>query len=446
MMLKYEYLLIGSAAAWVKEAVALRHPTQAGVKVDTYWNNRVTPLPPGIHLAVRATEGAAAVVRIQRPAHADLCLASVCELAEGREMGSALLNGAAQAGLPILQPVTTTGLQPDVRIRFYEEGYEQEELRLIFKQGLAFFALNDQQEMVFLHSEPQAVYLAIETTQNALPSKLVRALEKVNALPAITPADHGQQLVRMQPWWRHGKPLPNLPAKQQIPQLHQLEVESKLAVQAEFSQMSWRLVEWLQQGGLAGFTLYDGDASVRHTHSYIRYLKGKSKLILQGASYRFAQKDRATDRPLSLSKGPVSEPIGELVEPAVFVRFEEKPAFRSITTLETACAINQQCQQMKAIGEFYCHKRKFMLQSQVTGGGYHVLIDRSVIAGAPEQPLVQIEVECQWNKLLPSQPIADPMDVAVAEVQQITTALGQALQGVQPTQLTKRAWLKAVGQ
>lgn len=423
MLQKYEHLLIGTGATRFKTALGLDHPTCAGIKVETYWNNRFTPLPPGIHLLVSEVEGEPRQVKLQQADQADRCF-----LAAVDDLSHVLLNDGARWGLPTLQPTTTTGLHPDTQIRAYEESYEQNGLRLLFKQGITFFAMNHAQEWVFVRAEPQAVYVTLETNQTRLPRRIVRALEAAHALPTIAPADHAQQLARMQAWWRHGRPLPNLPPTGQLSQLQHLELESKLAVQADFSQSCWQLTTLLQADTIPGFTLYEGDALVRHTYDCVRYLKGKNKLILQGPAYRFAQKANAAVAANSL----------------VLVRAEEKPAYRTIATHALAEEIALQCRRLKPLGDIACHKRKFMVQSLTTGGGYHILIDRCSAPGYPEPALVQIEIECQWKKLPPHGNFTDPIEVAVGEIQQLTEALCQRLPGVQPTQLTKRSWLKQV--
>lgn len=110
---------------------------------------------------------------------------------------------------------------------------------------------------------------------------------------------------------------------------------------------------------------------------------------------------------------------------------------------EEAQTIQARTEELTSLGDLYCHKRKFLVQSEVTGGGYHVLIDYTRALTQPGDALSQIEVECQWKKVPPREPVADPMAIAVAEIEQLTQAICAVLPDLQPTQLTKRGWLKS---
>ncbi len=433
MMLRhYEYLLIGGGAALFKAAMQLQRPVSAGVKTETYWNNRATPLPPDVHLLLREESGQQPQWQLHQPHHPPLNLM----LAANNDISAGALQQAEQMGLPALQPDTTSGLTPDTRLQAYEERYCQEEIAFIFQQGVIHFALNNDKEWVFIGSEPQSVHLTIIAGEAPLPARLVKALTAAAALPTIALAQHAQQLTRMQPWWWGGDRLMNYPADEQIPAMVELEIESKLAVEDNFSAASWQLSECLRRGEISGFTPYPDDLLVRHTHDVVRYLKGKHKLILQGAAYRFGQKSLKSAQALPSRQAQGHSPI------EVMIRNEIKPLYSPVINLAAANAIQTRMRKLEPLGDLYCHKRKFLLQSAVTGGGYHVLIDYSRALARPEQTIAQIEVECQWKKMPPRQSYADPVCVAVEEIQQITQALCSRLSGVQPTQLTKRKWLK----
>lgn len=434
-MYKHEYLLIGSGVNRFKTALGLHKPDHAGLKSETYWNNRVTPLPPGVHCLLREAHGLAPQVCIQQPHQPPICL-----LYTDEDVGTSVLCQHELFGLSLCQPANTSGLFADTKIQAYEECYQQDKMTLLFQQGIVYFAhpqaaiSADRQlgDWVFIGAEPQATHLTLRTTTPKLTGKLARALAESAALPTVAPADHAQQLARMQVWW-WGKQRPlNQPMADQIPQMAAIEIESKLAVTTDFSQTSWRLSQALQDRALPGFTPYQERLWVRHSYDVVRYLKGKHKLLLQGAAYRFGQKS------LGLPQG--YDPA--LASAQVIIRQETKPAYSPIDSFATAQAILAQAQASKPVGDLYCHKRKFLLQSEITGGGYHVLIDHSLALARPDARLTQIEVECQWKKVPPRYLPADPIDTATAEIEQLTQALCHVLQGVQPTQLTKRNWLK----
>jgi len=431
MLHSYQYLLIGGGAADFKAALRLQRPLHAGVKTETYWNNRVTPLPPGVHLYLREESGQLPQWQFQQHQHPAIALA----LGDGKETSDSLLQQAEQLGLPALQPATTTGLCPDTRLDAYEERYSQDQIDFIFQHGIVHFALDFENRWVFIGAEPQATHLTIVTDRATLPIWLTGALAVAAALPTIAPAQHAQQLTRMQSWWWEGDRPVNSPVTEQLPEMVELEIESKLAVTGEFSATSWQLSDCLRTGAIPGFTLHSDELLVRHTHDIVRYLRGKHKLILQGAAYRFGQKSLkfAQDAPARTSRDAAF---------AVMVRNEFKPAYGPVSTAKVAKDIQRRAQALKPIGDLYCHKRKFLLESQETGGGYHVLIDYSQPFAHPEQTLTQIEVECQWKKIPTRQSYADPVRVAIDEIQQITHALCTSLHGVTATRATKRKWLK----
>ena len=435
MLYRHEYLLIGSGVDRFKTALGLHKPDRARLKSETYWNNRVTPLPPGVHCWLREEPELAAQLCIQQPEQPTICLAYT-----GEDVGSIVLGHRERLGLPPCQPANSSGLFADTKIQAYEECYQQDQMTLILQQGIVYFALNQAgylrlpqlEDWVFIGAEPQATHLTLTTTTPKLSGKLARALVESAALPTIAPADHAQQLMRMQAWWWGGKRPINQPVADQIPQIAELEIESKLAVTNDFSLASWCLSQAIQAQSLPGFVPYQERLWVRHSHDVVRYLKGKHKLLLQGAAYRFGEK--------SLGSPPDSD--HPLVSSPIMIRQESKPAYSPIASFVTAQAILAQAQARKPLGDLACHKRKFLLQSATTGGGYHVLIDCSIALAQPAKRLVQIEVECQWKKLPPSQPIADPIGTAMGEIEQLTQALCAVLAGTQPTQLTKRSWLK----
>lgn len=426
---RHDYLLIGHGTTIAKERLALRRPTHAGINKETFWNNRFTPLPPGVYVWVREQEGGPRQANIRRPDGHDISLPHTTP-----DLGSDVLSRAPGLGLPRLQPSTSSGLFPDTHIRSYEEIYEQDDVRFIFTQGMTFFAFNHDKALVFTQAEPQAVHLTIETTQNIIPPKVLAALDAARALPTVTPADHAQHITRRQPWWRRGNILANVPLYEQIPQLRQLELESKLDVQGDFSIISWRLADMLRQDAVPGFTLYRGDRLVRLSHNIVCYLQRKHKLILQGTAYRF------------IGKGKVPPQVQQNTNRSVVAHFEDKPGYSPITTFETACFIHTKRRSPTMVGEMLCHKRKFFLESLATGGGYHVSVDWCTTASHPNEHLLQIEVECQWKKIPPWQTFPEPVVVALAEIQQLTKSLLDALDGVQPTRLTKRYWLKHMAQ
>lgn len=432
MLRKYEYLLIGGGAAIFKAAMQLDRPVCAGVKTETYWNNRTTPLPPDVHLLLREESGHLSQWQLHQAPYPAL------NLTLGADISADALQQAEEQGLPALQPATSSGLTPDTRLQAYEELYCQEQIEFVFQQGVVYFALNNDKEWVFIGSEPQGVHLTIVSRDAALPTRLLKALSAAAALPTIAPAHHAQQLTRMQPWWWGGDRLLNYPQEDQIPEMVELEIESKLAVEGDFSAASWQLSDCLRWGKIPGFTPYPNNLLVRHTHDVICYLKGQHKLILQGAAYRFGQKSLKFAQSLSNRQTQSHCPI------EVMIRNEIKPIYSPVVNLVTANDIQTRMQKLKPVGGLYCHKRKFLLQSAVTGGGYHVLIDYSRALAKPEESLAQIEVECQWKKMPPRQIYADPVCVAVEEIQQITQAVCNNLRGVAPTQLTKRKWLKQV--
>ncbi len=422
---RHDYLLIGHGATIAKERLALRRPTRAGIKTETFWNNRFTPLPLGVYVWVRQEEGRPPHTKIRRPDGHEINLPHTT-----RDMGSDVLSRAQGLGLPRLQPSTSSGLFPDTHIRSYEELYEQDDVRFIFTQGMTFFAFNHDEELVFTQAEPQAVHLTIETTHDILPHKVVAALDAAHALPTVTPADYAQHITRRQPWWRGGNVLANIPLSEQIPQLRRLELESKLDVQGDFSTISWRLADMFRQDEMPGFTLYRGDRLLRLSHNIVCYLQRKHKLILHGTAYRV------------IGKGKAPSHVRKHTNGSVLAQLEDKPLYSPITTFETARAIHTQRQSPTMVGEMRCHKRKFILESLATGGGYHVSVDRCTTASHPREQLLQIEVECQWQKIPPWQTFPDPITVTLAEIQQVTQALREALDGVQPTSLTKRRWLQ----
>ena len=430
MVYRYEYLLIGGGAAIFKAAMQLQRPVSAKVKTETYWNNRVTPLPPNVHLLLREESGQPCQWQLHQPHQPAL------NLTLGADISTDALEQAEQMGVTGLQPAATSGLVPDTKLHAYEECFRQDEIDYIFQHGIVHFALDHHREWAFIGSEPQCVHLTIVSHQSPLPTRLVKALGAAAALPTIAPAQHAQQLTRMQPWWWGGDRLMNYPADEQIPEMVELEIESKLAVAGDFSAASWQLSESLGKGEIPGFTPYPDDLMVRHTHDIVRYLKGKHKLILQGAAYRFGQKSLKYAQSLPARTSRDDSPI------EVMIRNEIKPIYGPVVNLAEASIIQSRMQKLKPVGDLYCHKRKFLLQSAVTGGGYHVLIDYSRALAKPTESLTQIEVECQWKKMPPRQSYADPVCVAVEEIQQITQALCSRLSGVQPTQLTKRKWLK----
>ena len=431
MRRSYQYLLIGEGAAAFKAAMRLQRPARAGVKTETYWNNRVTPLPPGVHLLLREELDQLPQWQLQRPQHPAITLA----LGDGDDISDSVLQQAEELGLPALQPTTTTGLCPDTRLQAYEEQYRQDKIDFIFQQGVVHFALDFENRWVFIGSEPQATHLTIVTEESTLPVWLTGALAAAAALPTIAPAQHAQQLTRMQSWWWRGDQPVNYPVTEQLPEMVELEIESKLAVTNDFSATGWQLTNCLRTGAISGFTLHSDDLLVRHTHDIVRYLKGKHKLILQGAAYRFGQKSLKFAQEV-----PVE--IGQDAAFAVMVRNEFKPAYSPVSTAKVAKDIQRRTQTLKPIGDLYCHKRKFLLESQETGGGYHVLIDYSQAFAQPERAFAQIEVECQWKKIPTRQSYADPVRVAIDEIQQITDALCTSLHGVEATRTTKRKWLK----
>lgn len=432
MLRQYEYLLIGGGADLFKAALQLERPVRAGVKTETYWNNRTTPLPPDTHLLLREESGQPSQWQLHLPHQ------PARTLTLGGDISEDALQQAEEMGLPALQPATSSGLTPDTRLQAYEESYSQEKIDFVFQQGVVHFALNDEKQWVFIGSEPQGVHLTIVSRDTALPARLLKALSAAAALPTIAPAQHAQQLTRMQSWWWGGNRLLNYPPEEQIPAMVELEIESKLAIEGDFSATSWQLSECLRRGEISGFTPYPDDLLVRHTHDVVRYLKGKHKLILQGAAYRFAEKSLKSAQSLPSRPAQGHCPI------EVMIRNEIKPIYSPVVNLAAANAIQTRMRKLKPVGDLYCHKRKFLLQSAATGGGYHLLIDYSRALACPEESLAQIEVECQWKKMPPRQSYADPVCVAVEEIQQITQAVCNSLRGVAPTQLTKRKWLKRV--
>jgi hypothetical protein len=441
MLRSYQYLLIGGGAATFKAATRLQRPVRAGVKTETYWNNRVTPLPPGVHLLLREEFDQLPQWQLQQPQRPAIDLALGDVIGDGvgssvdNDISDRVLQQAEALGLPALQPATTTGLFPDTRLQAYEEQYRQDKIDFIFQQGIVHFALDFENRWVFIGTEPQATHLTIVTDESTLPVWLTGALAAAAALPTIAPAQHAQQLTRMQSWWWGGDRPVNYPVTEQLPEMVELEIESKLAVTGDFSAVSWQLSDCLRTGAIAGFALHSDDLLVRHTHDIVRYLKGKHKLILQGAAYRFGQKSLkfAQDVPAEIDQNSAF---------AVMIRNEVKPAYSPVSTAKVAKDIQRRAQALKPIGDLYCHKRKFLLESVETGGGYHVLIDYSQAFAQPGQTLAQIEVECQWKKIPIRQSYADPVRVAIDEIQQITRALCSSLHGVEATRTTKRKWLK----
>ncbi|MBP7961853.1 MAG: hypothetical protein KBG20_00245 [Caldilineaceae bacterium] len=433
MLRKYEYLLIGSAAIF-KSAMQLRRPLRAGLITETYWNNRVTPLPPGIHLLLRQEADGSSQWQLQQP------LAPTVSLALGDEISTDIsdsaLSQAEQMGLPPLQPAASSGLVADTRLQAYEEVYRQDKTDFIFAQGIVHFAQDFEKRWVFIGSDPQVTHLTVVTAEPGLPPRLHRALIAAAALPTIAPAQHAQQLTRMQSWWWGGQRPVNHPVEDQLPEMVELEIESKLSVAGDFSATSWQLSDCLRTGAIDGFTLHSDDLLVRHTHDVVRYLKGRHKLILQGAAYRFGQKSLKYAQTIPPGQAADHPPM------EVMIRHEIKPGYSPVENLDTANAIQTRIQERKLVGDLYCHKRKYMVESAATGGGYHVLIDFSRVLARPEEVFAQIEVECQWKKIPPRQTYADPVGVAVEEIQRITQSLCNCLPGVAPTHLTKRKWLK----
>ena len=246
---RHEYLLIGNGVDRFKTALGLHKPDRAGLKSETYWNNRVTPLPPGVHCLLREEPARAPQLCIQQPQQPTLCLAHT-----GKDVGTIVLCQRELFGLPLCQPANTDGLFADIKIQAYEECYQQETVTMFFQQGIVYFALNQAgyrrvpqlHDWVFIGAEPQATHLTLITTNPKLTGKLVRALAGSAALPTVAPADHAQQLTPMQAWWWGGKRLINQPMADQLPQIAELEIESKLAVTNDFSLTSWCLSQALQ--------------------------------------------------------------------------------------------------------------------------------------------------------------------------------------------------------
>ena len=430
MLYPHEYLLFGAAAHCFKAECRLRKPDQAGLKTETYWNNRATPLPLGLHFLLRREEGEeAAQLCIQQPNQPDICLAY-----NGEEVGEWALQQGGRFGLPLCQPANTNGLFPDTQIHAYEECYQQDDVTLHFRQGITYFAFNQDEERAFIGTEPQAIHLTIHTTAPHLNGKLRRALANAAALPTISPALHAQQLARRQTWWWEGTCPTNRPVAEQIPQLANIELEGKLSVPGDFSTTCWRLRDAMQQGALAGFTSYQNPLWARHSHNVVRYLKSKQKLTLQGAAYRFSEK----------KLGAMQEDVMRSERGDVKIRQEVKPIYSLIVSFAKAQAVQAEAKKRTPLGDLSCHKCKFLVQSEVTGGGYHVLIDHSLAAAHPGQVLTQIEVECQWKKLPPRDTLSNPVCTAVAEIEQLTQAIRTLLPDVQPTQLGKRRWLKSL--
>jgi len=425
----HKYLLVGAAAHCFKTIYGLQKPDRANLKTETYWDNRATPLPIGLRFLLSEEDGCSPQLSIQQDNQPDICLAY-----GGEDVGEWALRQSGHFGLPLCQPANTTGLFPDTKIQAYEECYQQGDVSFHFRQGVTYFALNHEARWVFVGSEPQAVYLTIHTPTHNIKGRLQRALNAAAALPAIHPAQHAQQLARMYDWWWGGVAPTNRPVSDQIPQLANLEMESKLAVASNFSTTGWQLNELIKDGALAGFTAYQDPLWVRHSHNVVRYLKGKQKLTLQGATHRFSRKNL----------GEVEENEKLVNSSLVKIREEVKPLYSPLTSFSEAQAIQTKAEKLIPQGDIYCHKRKFLIQSAVTGGGYHILIDHSSASTQPGQTLTQIEIECQWQKVPTRDFLSDPVCTAIAEIEQLTQNLCMLLPDVQPTRLGKRRWLRSL--